>query len=173
MWLGNDFEESYMVTLLLILPMIVPLIQNVGLSILQAMNKFKFRAVATSIMAILNIVFSIFLAKVWGPTGAALGTTISLIICNIVVMNIYYKRKIGLDIGKFWKNILEMFLKLLPPFAIVAILIAITNLQGWLAIVVYGGLYVVLYLMSTYLFIANEYEKKYLKRVLKKLYIKV
>jgi O-antigen/teichoic acid export membrane protein len=145
----------------------------VGLSILQAMNKFKFRAVATSIMAILNIVFSIFLAKVWGATGAALGTTISLIICNIVVMNIYYKRKIGLDIGKFWKNILEMFLKLLVPFAIVAILIVVTNLQGWLAIVVYGGLYVVLYLMSAYLFVANEYEKKYLKRVLKKLHIKV
>ena len=87
-WVGKEFIKSYYIAIILIIPLCVPLIQNLGLSIMQAMNKYKFKSIATAIMAVVNVFISIFFAKKWGATGAALGTCIALIICNIILINI-------------------------------------------------------------------------------------
>ena len=172
MWLGEGFDESYIVTLLLILPMVVPLIQNVGLSILQAKNKFKFRAIITLVMAGLNILLSIFLAKMYGASGAAVGTTISLVICNMVIMNIYYWKNIGLDIFRFWKNIVVMLIKFLVPILVTVLLISLTDLHGWVAIISYAIFYLVFYTAVAYFFVMNNYEKHFVDSILRRFHIK-
>ena len=90
-WVGNSFKESYYVALLLIIPVCVPLIQNLGLSIMQAMNRYKFKSISTFVMAIFNVIISIFFAKKWGATGAALGTCISLVVCNIFIIMVIFR----------------------------------------------------------------------------------
>lgn len=107
-WVGEEFEESYYVALLLIIPLCIPLIQNLGISIMQAMNKHKFRTAAMFIMAIFNAVISLFLARAYGIIGVAAGTAISLIIVNVIAINIYYYRVIKIDIPRFWKEIIKM-----------------------------------------------------------------
>ena len=94
-WAGKGFEESYYISLLLIIPLSIPLIQNLGLSIMQAMNKFKFKSISTFVMAIINVIISVYLAKKLGAIGAAIGTCISLILCNIFIINIYYYKSIS------------------------------------------------------------------------------
>lgn len=44
LWAGPGFEDSYIITLLIIIPFTVDLIQNIGLAIMQAMNRYDFRA---------------------------------------------------------------------------------------------------------------------------------
>ena len=170
-WLGSDFIESYYVTLLLILPAILSLIQNTGLAIMQAMNKFKFKAMSTFIMALINIVLSIFLAKAYGAIGAAFGTTLSIIVCNVIVMNIYYKCVIKLDVWKFWKEILVMFIKFVIPIGLTVGLIYLTNMHGWFAVLLYGGFYVIMYSVVAYLFVINKYERNLINSFLKKIHL--
>lgn len=171
-WLGNGFEESYIVTLLLIVPATLSLIQNLGLSIMQAMNKFKFKAVATFIMALINIVISIFLAREYGAIGAALGTTISIILCNVIVMNIYYYRVIRLDVIKFWKNIIVMLLKFGLPIILTVLVINFTDLQNWLAVLIYGVFYVIIYAVTAYFWVMNEYERSFIQNIMKKMHLR-
>ena len=171
-WLGDGFDDSYIVALLLMLPAIVPLIQNLGLSIMQAMNKFKFKALLTFSMALVNIVISIFLAQVYGAIGAASGTTIAIVICNIIVMNIYYKRVMKLDIIKFWKNIFMMILKLAIPIILTVGIILLTNLHGWAALLTYSSVYVIMYIIVVYLLVMNEYEKNIVGQFLKRIHIR-
>ena len=171
-WLGNGFDEAYTVVLFLILPAMLSLIQNTGLSIIQAMNKFKFRALATFGMSIINIVISIFLAKKFGATGAAFGTGLSIMIVNVVVMSIYYKKVIKLDIIRFWKNIVVMFLKFLIPVGIILVIMAITRLEGRAALLTYGFIYVIIYAIATYLIVMNKYEKGMVDSFLKKIHLK-
>ncbi|MBQ7674983.1 MAG: oligosaccharide flippase family protein, partial [Campylobacter sp.] len=71
LWAGKNYETSYYVAMILTIPISIPLIQNLGISILQAKNKFKFKAIATFIMAFVNIAISIPLAKIYGSIGAA------------------------------------------------------------------------------------------------------
>lgn len=168
LWAGKEFEIAYYVTLILIIPISFPLIQNLGLSIMQAMNKYKFKSISTFVMAIVNVFISIYLAKRYGPVGSAIGTSIALIICNIILINIYYYKVINIDVIEFWKNIMKMTVWFIIPVAIIIGIIYITKLSGLLGILVYGSLYTIMYSITAILFVMNDYEKNIIKRFFNK-----
>ncbi len=172
LWVGKGFEESYYVSLFLIIPLCIPLIQNLGISIMQAMNKFKFKAIVTFVMAIVNIIISIFLAKRWGATGAAIGTCISLVICNIFVMNFYYHKILKLNMFSFWNSIVKQTIPFTLPIIIIVIVLKYIALSGWLGFMTYVAIYSLMYFMVAYLFSMNNYEKKLLNNVLLKMRLK-
>ena len=171
-WVGKEFVDAYYVALWLIVPISFPLIQNIGLSIMQAKNKYKFKSITTAIMALVNIVISYFLAKLFGPLGCAIGTALSLIVCNIFIINIYYFKELNLNIFKFWKNIILMILRYLPILILVVSIMYFTKFTGFISVIVYGGLYVVLYVLISYFIVFNSYEKNFVNIILKKLKIK-
>ncbi|MBR5156067.1 MAG: polysaccharide biosynthesis protein [Clostridia bacterium] len=149
LWAGPGYGEAYIVGLFLMIPVTVPLIQNLGIEIQRAKNMHQARAIVYLFVAVSNIFVSIPCIKYWGVSGAAVGTAISLIVGNILFMNYYYHKKVGLDIGYFWK---EMFGLLVPAAFAAAIGFALTRLWpakgkiGVLALqmVLYCGIYVVI-----------------------------
>ena len=172
-WVGKGFETSYYVALILILPLCIPLIQNLGLSIMQAKNKYRFRTISMAIMSIFNIILNIFLAKKYGPVGSAIGTAISLIIINIFAMNIYYQKKVGINVIKFWKEILKMTIPFVIPITIVLMIMHFITLNGYLHVIVFGGIYSLIYALICYTLVMNKYEKNIINKVLKKLHLKI
>lgn len=171
-WVGPEFEEAYYVSLILIIPVCFPLIQNLGLSIMQAMNKYKFKSISTAIMAIFNIGISVVLASKHGAIGAAIGTAIALIICNIILINIYYYKEIKLDVIKFWKTILRMSVPFIIPIIIILLIMKFISLSGYMNLIVFGGSYTIIYLIVCYFLVMNSYEKEIVGKVLKKLHLK-
>ena len=89
-WAGEGYEQSYYIALILILPSIIPLIQNVGIEVQRAENRHHYRAYIYGAMAIGNLILSIFLCQIWEGIGSALGTGIAVIIANGIIMNIVY-----------------------------------------------------------------------------------
>lgn len=170
-WAGKDFETSYYIAIILIIPLSVPLIQNLGLSIMQAKNMHKFRSIMCAIIAIINIAISIPLAKYYGGIGSAIGTSISLIVGNIIIMNIYYQTKVGINIIKFWKQILRMLLISSFPIIIILILMCFIKLHGYIYLIVFGSIYTVIYFITSYFVIMNDYEKNMINKVARKFYL--
>lgn len=168
LWVGQEYVDAYYIALILILPLSVPLIQNVGISILQAKNIHKFRSILYLLIAILNIIISIPLAKIYGGIGAAIGTAISLILGNIIIINIYYYKKAKLNIFLFWKNILKIMICFIPLIIITIFLMNIIKLSGLLKILVFGGLYTIGYCFVTYFLVMNTYEKSIFDKLLLK-----
>ena len=168
-WAGNNFEEAYYIALILIIPLSIPLIQNLGLSIMQAKNMHKFRAVLLVFIAILNIVVSIPLAKLYDGIGSAIGTSISLILGNIIIMNIYYYKKVKINIFKFWKEIVKLILPLIIPIIIILIVMNLYGYNSFINIIIYALLYTIIYTIIAYNFSMNNYEKKLVINALKKL----
>ncbi len=167
LWLGDGFEETYRIALILILPLCFPLVQNLGLSIMQAMNRYKFKAITTAITAGLNIAVSIYLAKQYGATGAAIGTAGALIICNILIINIYYARAIGLRVMSFWREILRQTIILLIPTIITALAHRYVLTDSWIKMALIGCGYAAIYGVVAYLFCANTYEKEIVAKMMK------
>jgi O-antigen/teichoic acid export membrane protein len=108
LWAGANYEDTYLIALLLFIPGTVPLIQNLGIIILQARNQMKFRSVLYVLVSIVCLGLSILLAKRYGGVGCAFGTAISVVIGQIIIINIYYWKRQHIDILKFWKEILKM-----------------------------------------------------------------
>ena len=167
LWVGKKYISAYYIILLIIVPGIIPLTQNIGISILQAMNKHKFRSIIYLIIAILNIIISIPLAKRYAGVGAAIGTALANLLGQIIIMNIYYYKVAKIDIPKYWQWCLKFILPLTVPTVVV--LYFTRNIYMSLSTMcIYGILFIVVYL--TYVYIcSNKEEKEYIKRIKKRI----
>ncbi len=171
-WAGKEYEISYFIALILVLPLCIPLIQNLGISIMQAKNMHKFRSILYAIIAVANIFISIPLAKLYGGIGSAVGTALSLIIGNGLIMNIYYYKKVGINVLKFWKEIIKMTIPFIIPVVLIIIIMKIFVLHGFSGVIIYGGIYTIIYALICYFIVTNDYEKQFINKVLNKIYIK-
>lgn len=161
LWAGQGYEDTYIISLLLFVPLTVPLIQNIGIAILQARNQMKFRSIAYVIIALLSLLISIPLSKEYSGIGCAIGTSIALILGHIIVMNIYYKFRQRIDIILFWKNIAKM--SVVPVVIIIVWLLSENNLHSevWniYTLLVYFVLFSLLYFPLFFFFSMNKYER--------------
>lgn len=167
-WAGKEYINSYYIAVILIVPSLFTLVQNMGLSIMQAKNMHKFRSVLLIFIALANVVVSIPLAKLYEGIGSALGTGASLIVGNVIILNIYYYKKVHLNVIKFWKDILKMVLYFLVPITLVIILSTVVTLSGFAYVILLGSVYVILYMVTAYLFVMNSYEKNIIHSIVNK-----
>lgn len=144
-WGGKEYIQSYYVALFLIIPVTVPLIQNLGLEIQRAKNMHKTRSIVYSVIAAANILISIPMIQWIGPIGAAIGTAVALCAGNIIFMNWYYHKRIKIDIIYFWKSILSFLPAFLMPCAtgiLILLFVKIEHIvQLGAAVVLYAGIY--------------------------------
>lgn len=166
-WVGKEYINSYYCTLWLMIPTTIPLIQSLGISIRQAMNKHKFAALTNVFIALLNLVISIFLASLYGPVGSAAGTGIGILV-SIIIINIYYNKVIKLDMCQFWRTIVVMFTKVAIPVVVIIVIMHILPLTGIKSVIIYGSIYTLIYLFVVYKFVLNTYEKEIVNSVKRK-----
>jgi len=129
LWAGENYSPAYAMALVLIIPVTIPLIQNLGIEIQRAKNMHKFRSWVYLFIAVGNIGLSIPLTKLYGGLGAAIGTAIALIIGNVIIMNWYYHKKVGLNIRDFSKSILRVFPALIIPAITGTLMLVFLNLK--------------------------------------------
>lgn len=166
LWSGSEYAESYYVALLLILPVTIPLIQNLGLEIQRAKNKHRVRSVVYLCIAVANVLLSMVLIEYLGAVGAALGTAVALLVGNVFFMNWYYHNKIGLDMRYFWKQIVSILPSLLLPCVTAGLLLKFAQINSWAALIASGLLIVGVYCVSVYLWGFNSYERGLVRAVL-------
>ena len=170
---GEGYEEAYYVALLTMIPTIVPLIQNTGLNIITAQNKLKFRNIVYAIVAVINVISTYIAILYWGIIGAAFCSCIAFVIGPVISMNIYYKKVIGIDIVRFWKNIISMSLAPILMTIVgfyMSFNIGIETIEKFLLGVI--G-YSVLYMIIMWKYGMNEYEKNIFLQPITTVYKKV
>ncbi|WP_031514117.1 lipopolysaccharide biosynthesis protein [Desulfofalx alkaliphila] len=159
MWAGNNYDGSYPVVLLLAIPVTIPLIQNIGIEIQRAKNMHQFPTWVYLFIAIINVIITIPLAKMYGEVGAAIGTATALIIGNGFIMNWYNHVKVGLDMRYFWKQILSFLPALVLPILVGILINKMFNLYNILSFLGFGIIYVIIFCTSMWLLGMNQYEK--------------
>lgn len=159
LWAGEGYKEAYYVAVIIMIPLTVDAMQNLGLTILQIMNKYGFRGKVYFAIAIVNIITTVFLVKTVGIVGAAISTAISMAIGNGVIMNFYYS-KLGLNMRKFWKEII----KFLPAVVIALIggifLQKIYFANAAISLVFHIVSFVIIYASSIFIFGLTKKEKE-------------
>lgn len=168
-WAGPNYAGAYGITLMLIVPVIIPLIQNIGIEIQKAKNMHKFRSIVYTAMSLINILISIPLCKLYGGIGAAAGTAFALIVANGFIMNWYYYTKIKLDIFLFWRKILAAFPAFIPPVIAGIILNRFFDLYRIQDFFIGLLCFSAIYGLSTWRLGLNEYEKNLVRPILSKL----
>ena len=158
-WAGPEYGESYVITLIFFFALLIPLIQNLGIIILQARNQMKFRSLLYLGISFASLIAQVVLSRVMGPLGCAIAIGCALLIGQGMIMNIYYSKRQNLDIAAFWSEICKM-----SP---VPLLMMIGGLATWpyfnysnpSTLFVGIAVYLVVYIPLLYLFGMNDYER--------------
>ena len=118
-------------------------------------------------MIIKFIIISIPLARKYAGIGAAMGTMIANVLGQILTMNIYYWKKLKIDIPSYWKR----FITYVIPITIISLLIMklIENIKfNFITLIISIIVYTLMYFTYAYLYMNNE-EKSYVKKVFNKI----
>ena len=168
-WAGEGYGESYYVMLLLCISTTVPLIQNIGIEIQRAQNKHQFRSYVYLGMAAINLISTVFLSQLYGAVGAAIGTAVSLIVANGVIMNIFYHKKCNIDVLNFWKSILRQSLGLIIPVICGILMNHFFDFDSIIRLLLGATIYTCVYCLSMWIFGMNQYERALMLKLARKI----
>lgn len=158
-WVGGSYDEAYFICLLFFFPLLVPLIQNVGITILQARNQMRFRCVSYVIIAAVSLLCSLPLSQRYGASGCAVSTAAALLLGQGVVMNVYYKKRIRLDIACFWKEITKMSFAPLAVSVAAYFIIRQCVIDSYMRLLIAIVLFSLIYIPVFWFASMNRYER--------------
>lgn len=169
LWVGESFSESYICAVLIIVPSLFQLPQEIGNQAILAGNKVKKLAIVYIIMAITNIVGAILLAPSMGALGICISVCISYLV-RTVGMDVILFRDLNIDIYTFFK---ESFVKMSIPLMLCIVLGFAGNylipFNSWLGFVLKGGLFVWCYAIVMYFISMNNSEKDLIIKPIKRI----
>lgn len=155
---GTGYEDAYPAALYLVIPALVPLIQNIGIEMQRALNKHQFRSIIYLIMAVSNVGVSIPLASKWGAVGSAMGTALSLMVGNGLIMNIFYHKVLKINMKYFWKEIIKTWKGFMLPMILAMFIMRYVMFENIKLFLLSALIFVIVYCASVFLFSCNEEE---------------
>ncbi len=167
LWAGANYADTYMITLLFFIPLTIPLIQNLGIIILEARNRIKFRALVYIGIAAFSVALQLMLVKTYGGIGCAIAICAGLVLGHLVVMNIYYYKKQEIDIPKFWREIGKMSISPLIIGLLTYMILQSIELDTVVSLASGIILFAIIYIPIFWLTSMNQYERDLLYKPLK------
>ena len=177
MWVGGELGqsgsyESWLIAFIIMLAYTLPLIQGFGNSILEAKNKLRFKATLYLSFMIVGAGLGALLAYYYGAVGMIIGTVTGwLIVQN--VMNFYYHRVIGLNIIRFFKELLNRTIISFGLTLLVGYFINMIPGVGWTNFILKAVCYSIVYFLTTYYIGTIEFEKRLFKDTLSPILSKI
>ena len=169
LWAGDGYDDAYIISMLFFVPLTVPLIQNLGITILQARNQMKFRSLLYLVISLVSLGAQIPLSKYYGGIGCACAIAGALVLGQIIVMNVYYQVKQKIDIVGFWIEIIKM--SIVPAVLTVLTYCVLQQYALDTVVKLIAGIivYLLVYLPLFFALSMNSYERDLILKPIKKI----
>ena len=116
LWGGEDYVQTYYITLIIMIPFFFDLISNVGIVVLQAKDKLKYRSAPMIMISLIGLMSTFPFANYFGIYGCACAISISIFVSNVLVSNFVFYKIAEIDVVMYWKQVMRM--SLFPLFVI-------------------------------------------------------
>ena len=167
MWAGQDFSDAFFITLIFFSALLIPLIQNLGIRILQARNRMMFRSVLFIVIAVCSLFLSILLVQQYGAIGCAVAVGLALFLGHGLIMNWYYWKKIKIDIPEFWRQIIKMSKTPVLLTLLGCLYVSYYGVNNIIEFVYKAVFFSALYILASWFLDMNHSEKELVKSFLK------
>lgn len=116
LWIKDEsYLVSYPVTVLITLPMLYTMTQDIASTALVVTGKLRRRAVAYALSLVVSVAFALILVPKYGALGAGISYFLGEVSCKCVLMTFVYKKDLGIPV---WTAIKNCYLRMLPPLAV-------------------------------------------------------
>ena len=161
-WMHDEkMKAAWLYVLLIMIPNLVPLIQQTCVPLMNALNKRIFRSLILIMITVVNISLTIVLVRRFGAVGAPLATGISFVIGHIILINIYYHKRLGLDVFRMFRGILSRIWLALGGSFLVNLPLVLWRAEGrWWVFIVKAVAFCAVYAAFLWGYGLNQTEKK-------------
>lgn len=161
LWAGKKTINAWYIALIIMIPNMIPLIENTVISILDAKKKRLFRSIVLFGISVLNVIVSIVLVSRIGMMGAPIGTAFAFIVGYGFVLNIYYDRKLGINVLPMFKAIFSRtWICLVIATAISIPSNYLINRISWVTLIIKMIFFCAIYAILLLVYGLNATEKK-------------
>lgn len=165
LWVGPGYSAVYLCTLLFLIPIVIQLPQEIGITYIIAANKVRTQSYIYIGMAAINLVLAIPLSKFYGVTGLAVAifTAFSY---RTIALDLMFHKRMGLNMIVFFR---DTFGRLLLPFALTTIIMILSNLipvESWFGLILKSIVATVIFSIVLMTFGANKEEKTLIKSII-------
>ncbi len=169
LWVGDTYEKSWFIALMIMLVITIPLTQSFGNSILEASNNIKSKAILNLITMMIGVSIGGWLSKEIGLEGMIYGIAGGLFV-NMIVTNIYYVRFFDFNIIHFFKELYGKFIFILLGLLIFGLFLNFLIYEdSWMLFFVKILILSTAYFLSVYFVILSLEEKSIIKERIWKL----
>ncbi len=158
-WAGEGFIDAYYLICAMALPLGIPLCQNTGIEIQRAKNRHKARSIVYLIMAMFNVAFTWFASPYLGYWAPAIAYIACITLGNGLFMNWYYQKRIGLDMGFFWKRNLPVVIASAGVTVAGMVVGHFVSVDSWLGFCAWGLVYTAVFAGAMWLLVLDDSEK--------------
>lgn len=169
LWAGSEYLESYWVAVLIMSSLLIPLIQNMGIEILKAYNKYRIRTICHFLIFIASLLISIKLANIYGIIGCTLGSSFFIIFSNVIIANYFYTI-IKLEIKRFFKEIFKILPAIFISLLVGIVIVSSNQIKNFTDLLFDILLFSIVYLWLIKNMAFNSYENELFEKTINKIY---
>lgn len=169
LWAGEKNTDAYLVAMILMTAYAFTLTESIGTQILWAMNEHKEQSILKIVIVLINIALTAILIK-WNPLiGATIGTFISLMLGDVVVMNLIFKKKLKINLLYYYCSIFKGIVPCMMISFAAGMIAKLFFPMGWGWLIIKLAIVVVVYGITMITFGMSEYEKNLTNSIFKKI----
>ena len=165
---GDKYAQAWIIAVIVMTPMYLNMINGVLINVLDALNKRMVRSVALIATTAANIALTVIWLKLWGVVGAALATALCTFLGQVLIMNVYYHKKLKINVLYLFREALRGILPWMLIGCAAALWVgSLTGSLVWTLVVrcvLFCGITLGGYLIRG----ISEWEKQLLKRLLRR-----
>jgi len=160
LWVGRTYNDAWLIALLIMVVYIMPISQGYAHAILEAKKLLRFKTLSFLISTIIGLILGGILSNQYGALGMIWGLFVPLFLLHWIVMNIFYKIKIGLNITLFFIQSAPLFVSFLISLTFCFLIFKLFE-SGWGNLLVKILIYSVVFIGIIW-FVLNKKEKQFL-----------
>ncbi|WP_312336642.1 lipopolysaccharide biosynthesis protein [Anaerospora hongkongensis] len=158
-WIGSGYENSYIVALLLMSPILLALTQNLGIEIVRAKKLHKAINLIYVGFCIISVIITIPLTQRYNEIGGAIGTCITMFVSQLIIANLYFHYVAKIDIKLYFQQIFKFIPASILPCIAGSVILFHVSITTVFDLIVYGSTYTLVYFFSYWLLGMNQYER--------------
>lgn len=163
---GSEYLSAFIIAVIIMAPMFISMTNGVLINVLDVLNKRIVRSVVLIFTTVANIVMTVFFINFWGIVGAAIATAVCTFVGEVIVMNVYYVKKIKIRVMYLFFNAYKGVLIYQIAGAVMAFIAGCFIDNVYVSFITCGLIFVIVFLAGYLMFGANKEERNKIKKFL-------
>ena len=156
---GENYVAAWIYALIIMAPMFINMTNGILINVLDVLKKRIIRSLVLLGTTVLNIVLTVVFIKNIGIIGAVIATAVSTLLGQVLIMNIYYDRKLGIKVVKLYAKAYKGILPIYIIASVISFFVSRLIKSVIISFIIGGILFVGIGLALLLIFGMNEGEK--------------